>query len=92
MRALVIAGALAEVLTLWHTLRRYMAGLDGSYMLRDATWQPLMNPWLLIGINAAAMAWLAAVALGLGDDVAEHVDDEVGEAGVVVDGQLPARS
>jgi hypothetical protein len=92
MRALVIAAAFAEVLTLWHTLRRYMVGLDGSYMLRDAAWHPLMNPWLLIVINATATAWLAAVALGLGDDVAEHVDDEVGEAGVVVDGQLPTRS
>jgi hypothetical protein len=92
MRGLVIAAAFAEVLTLWHTLRRYMVGLDGSYTLRNVAWHPLMNPWLLIVINAAAMAWLAAVALGSGDDVAEHVDDEMGEAGVVVDGQLPTRS
>ena len=69
MRAIVIAASAAEVLTLWHTLRRYMVGLDGSLTLRHAAWQPPLNPWLLLVVNAAAMAWLAAVALGPGPGV-----------------------
>jgi hypothetical protein len=51
------------VLTLWQTLRRYMVGLDGSFTLQHASWHPPLNPWLLIATNAAAMAWLAVVAL-----------------------------
>ena len=89
MRVVVIATATAEVLTLWQTLRRYMVGLDGSILLRHASWTPLVNPWVLLTLNGAAVAWLASVALG-SDDVAEHVDDEVGRAGVVVDRQATA--
>lgn len=63
MRGIVVATAFAEVLTLWHTLRRYMVGLDGSLTLQHATWNPPINPWILIAINAAAIAWLASVAL-----------------------------
>ncbi|MEO8266781.1 MAG: DUF2142 domain-containing protein [Ilumatobacteraceae bacterium] len=63
MRVIVIAAAGAEVLTLWHTLRRYMVGLDGSLTLRHAAWHPPLNPWLLLAVNAAAIAWLGAVAL-----------------------------
>jgi hypothetical protein len=64
-RALVIAAACAEVLTLWHTLRRYMVGLDGSLTLQHAAWNPPLNPWLLIAINAAAITWLASQAIGV---------------------------
>jgi hypothetical protein len=60
---IVIAGGCAEVLTLWQTLRRYMVGLDGSFTLQHASWHPPLNPWLLIAINAAAIAWLCVVAL-----------------------------
>ena len=84
-RGIVIAGACAEVLTLWQTLRRYMVGLDGSFTLQHASWRPPLNPWLLIAINAAAIAWLGVVALSSGDDVAEHVDEVVGRSGVVED-------
>ena len=84
LRALVVAASCAEVLTLWHTLRRFMVGLDGSLTLRHATWEPPLNPWLLLAVNAASIAWLGAVALGSGDDVPEDVDDVVGRAGVVV--------
>ena len=63
MRGIVVATAFAEVLTLWHTLRRYMVGLDGSLTLQHATWNPPINPWMLIAINAAAIAWLASIAL-----------------------------
>ncbi len=87
MRAVVTAAACAEVLTLWHTLRRYMVGLDGSLTLQHAAWQPPLNAWLLIAINGAAMAWLAAVALGSADDVAEHVDQVIGRSGVVEERQ-----
>jgi Predicted membrane protein (DUF2142) len=65
-RGAVIAAACAELLTLWQTLRRYMVGLDGSLTLQHAAWNPPLNPWLLLAINAAAMAWLATVALGIG--------------------------
>jgi hypothetical protein len=88
MRVLVMAAAIAEVLTLWQSLRRYMVGLDGSLLLRHAAWTPSINPWLLLALNGAAVAWLARQALSSGSDVAEHVDDVVGRAGVVVDGQL----
>ncbi len=90
MRVVLIAGAAAEVLTLWHSLRRYMVGLDGSMLLRHASWTPSINPWLLLTLNAAAVAWLAGTALTSGSDVTEHVDDVVGRTGVVVDGQLSA--
>lgn len=63
VRGMVIATACAEVLTLWHTLRRYMVGLDGSLTLQNATWQPPLNPWLLLAVNAAAITWLAAQAV-----------------------------
>jgi hypothetical protein len=70
------------VMTLWHTLRRYMVGVDGSLILRRATWTPPLNPWLLLAVNAAAMLWIGSTANG-SDDVAEHVDDDVGRTGVV---------
>ena len=63
VRALVIAASCAEVLTLWHTLRRYMVGLDGSFTLRHAAWHPPLNPWLLLAANAAAITWLGVVSL-----------------------------
>jgi hypothetical protein len=66
LRVLMIAASCAEVLTLWHTLRRFMVGLDGSIFLRHAAWQPPLNPWLLLVINVAAMAWLATLALTSG--------------------------
>ncbi len=91
MRRFVIATACAEVLTLWHTLRRYMVGLDGSTTLQDPSWRPPLNPWLLLAVNGAAMAWLATMTLesadDSGDDVPEDVDDVVGRPGVVVDRQ-----
>ena len=90
MRNVVIAAAVAEVLGLWNTLRRYMVGLDGSLTLRGASWRPPINPWWLIVVNAAAMAWLCVVVLGSGDDVAEHVDDVVGGAGRVEQRQSTA--
>jgi hypothetical protein len=84
VRAFVVVAACAEVLTLWQTLRRFMVGLDGSTMLRHATWEPPLNPWLLLAVNTAAIAWLAALALGSGDDVPEDIDDVVGRSSVVV--------
>ena len=84
LRALVVAACCAEVLTLWHTLRRFMVGLNGSITLQHAAWEPPLNPWLLLVVNTAAIAWLGAVALGSGDDVPEHIDDVVGRSGVVV--------
>ncbi|HEX3089034.1 MAG TPA: DUF2142 domain-containing protein, partial [Ilumatobacteraceae bacterium] len=51
MRGMIAVAALAEVVTLWHTLRRYMVGLDGSLTLQHAAWQPPLNPWLLLTIN-----------------------------------------
>jgi hypothetical protein len=108
LRGLVIAAVAAEVLTLWHALRRYMVGLDGSRTLQHPAWHPPLDPWLLLVVNAAAMTWLVVLSEcfgapraggkhssdgpGSGNDVAEDVDDEVGEAGVVVDRQLPARA
>ena len=65
MQYVVFAAALAEVLTLWHTLRRFMVGLDGSLTMRHAEWQPPLNPWLLLAINGAAIAWLAAQATSM---------------------------
>jgi|GEM_PF-1381568 len=84
IKAFVVAAALAEVLTLWQTLRRFMVGLDGSLVLRHATWEPPLNPWWLLVVNTAAIAWLGAVALGSGNDVAEDIDDVIGRPGVVV--------
>ena len=66
MRRFLIAAVCAEVLTLWHTLRRYMVGLNGSTTLQDPSWTPPLNPWLLLAVNAAAMAWLAAMTLDSG--------------------------
>ena len=66
LRVLVVAASCAEVLTLWHTLRRFMVGLDGSITLRHAAWEPPLNPWLLLAINVAAMAWLATITLTSG--------------------------
>ncbi|MEP7045403.1 MAG: DUF2142 domain-containing protein [Ilumatobacteraceae bacterium] len=63
MIGIVAAAAGAEVLTLWQTLRRYMVGLDGSLTLRSPSWSPPLNPWLLIAMNAVAVAWLAAQTL-----------------------------
>ncbi|MEP7203738.1 MAG: DUF2142 domain-containing protein [Ilumatobacteraceae bacterium] len=63
MRVVVMCSAFAEVLTLWHTLRRYMVGLDGSFTLQHAAWNPPVNAWVLLAINAAAIAWLASLAL-----------------------------
>ena len=63
LRVLVVAASCAEVLTLWHTLRRFMVGLDGSITLQHAAWEPPLNPWLLLAVNVAAIAWLAAMAL-----------------------------
>jgi hypothetical protein len=69
MRGLVFAAACAEVLTLWQTLRRYMVGLDGSMTLQGAAWRPPLNPWLLLAVNAAGIAWLAVMALApIADD------------------------
>lgn len=87
MRRVVIAASCAEVATLWHTLRRYMVGLHGSITLRDASWRPPLNPWLLLAVNATAMVWLAQIALNSVDDVPEHVDDVVSRPGVVVQRQ-----
>ncbi|HEY4610186.1 MAG TPA: DUF2142 domain-containing protein, partial [Ilumatobacteraceae bacterium] len=73
-RALVVSAAAAQVLTLWNTIRRYTVGLHGSLTFRHATWTPPLNPWLLLLINAAAMAWLTSLALNpvrSVDDVAE---------------------
>ena len=39
-----------------------MVGLDGSLMLRHADWHPQLDPWLLMAINAAAMAWLVVLS------------------------------
>jgi Predicted membrane protein (DUF2142) len=61
---LVIAAAGAEVIVLWHTLRRYMVGLDGSFTMQHPAWRPPLNPWLLLAVNAAAIAWLAVLASG----------------------------
>ncbi len=63
LRGVVAAASCAEVLTLWHTLRRYMVGLDGSLTLQHASWRPPLSPWLLLIVNCAAMAWLATIAL-----------------------------
>jgi len=63
LRAMVAVAAAAEILTLWNTIRRYAVGLDGSLTFRHATWWPLLNPWLLLILNAAAMTWLATIAL-----------------------------
>jgi hypothetical protein len=82
MRAVVVAAAGAEVLTMWHTLRRYMVGLSGSTTLQGASWTPPLDAWLLLAVNAAAVAWLAATSLG-SDDVPEDVDDVVARPGVV---------
>jgi hypothetical protein len=62
LRVMVVAAVCAEVLTLWHTLRRYMVGLDGSLTLQHAAWNPPLNPWLLIAINIAAVTWLAVLS------------------------------
>lgn len=59
LRNIVIAASCAEVFTLWHTLRRYMVGLDGSLTLRHPAWTPPLNPWLLLVVNAGGIAWLA---------------------------------
>ena len=67
LRTIVIAASCTEVLTLWHALRRYMVGLDGSLTLQHAAWTPPLNPWLLLVVNAAGIAWLAALALGSHD-------------------------
>jgi Predicted membrane protein (DUF2142) len=63
VQAILGAAAVAEVLSLWQTLRRYMVGLDGSLTLRDASWTPPLNPWLLLVMNAAAITWLATECL-----------------------------
>jgi hypothetical protein len=68
MRGVVIAAAFAEVVTLWWTLRRYMVGMEGSLTMQHASWHPPINPWLLLAVNGAAIAWLCAVALASGDD------------------------
>ncbi|MEP7114233.1 MAG: DUF2142 domain-containing protein [Ilumatobacteraceae bacterium] len=64
LAGIAIAAAVSEVLGLWHTLRRFMVGLDGSFSLQHAAWRPPLNPWLLLAVNAAAMAWLTVLALG----------------------------
>lgn len=63
VRSLVVAASFAEVLSLWHTLRRYTVGLHGSLTLQHAAWHPLLNPWLLIVVNVAALTWLCWLAL-----------------------------
>ncbi|HEY4333785.1 MAG TPA: hypothetical protein VGM78_14490, partial [Ilumatobacteraceae bacterium] len=51
--AFVAAAAVAEVATLWATLRRYTVGTYGSWLFRGATWHPLLAPFALLAINAA---------------------------------------
>ena len=60
---LVVAGGLAEVLTLWATLRRYTVGVHGSWFFVHSRWQPPLNPFVLLALNAALFAG-AAVAFG----------------------------
>jgi hypothetical protein len=49
-----------EVLGFYQTLRRFMVGATGSVRLRGG-WEPPINAWILIVVNAAAagfVAWL----------------------------------
>ena len=86
VRAVLGSACVAEVATLYWTLRRYMVGWHGSLILRNAPWTPAVAAWLLIAANAVAIVWLARlVAL---HDVGEDVDQEVGAAGVVEDREL----
>lgn len=100
LRALLVSACIVEVATFHWTLRRYMVGMHGSLIMSDARWTPLVNAWLLIAVNAATMLWLVRLVCSddrsdersdeRSDDVGEDVDQEVGAAGVVEHGQLPA--
>ncbi len=59
--ALVVASGLAEVLTLWATLRRYAVGVHGSWFFVHSRWQPPLPPFVLLGLNAALFAGAALV-------------------------------
>ena len=64
MRGVVIAAACAEVLTLWHTLRRYMVGLDGSLTLQHAVVEPADEPVAPAGDQRRRDRLARQVALG----------------------------
>ena len=59
----VAAGVIAEVGTLWATLRRYTVGTDGSWLLRDQRWHPGVPPFALLGLNALLMTALGVWVL-----------------------------
>ena len=58
---LAIASGLAEVLTLWATLRRYTVGVHGSWFFVHSRWQPPLPPFVLLGLNAALFVAVAFV-------------------------------
>ena len=60
----VAAAVIAEVGTLWATLRRYTVGTDGSWLLRDQRWHPVVPPLVLTVANAGMMLALALWVTG----------------------------
>lgn len=54
-----------DVLAFHQMLRRYMVGADGNIALRAAAWQPPINAWLLIVLNALVAMGLVIALLRL---------------------------
>ena len=82
-RVVFALAALAEVSTLWATLRRYAVGTNGSWWFTGAVWHPQLPPFVLIAVNAALMLAIGVCAATLDGSV----PDEWGRDGSVLSGR-----
>ena len=59
IRAVLVALTwVIEVGAFWYTLRRYTVGVNGSWLFRDAAWQPGVAPMALVALNAVLIGGL----------------------------------
>ena len=59
LRAAIVALTwVIEVGAFWYTLRRYTVGVNGSWLFRDAAWQPGVAPMALVALNAVLIGGL----------------------------------
>ena len=98
LQVALIGASAVEMAAFVVSVRRYAVGVDGSWWLRHADhtsrW---LSPrgWVVVHLAVmiviAAWQWRAAAGPPepSSEHVAEHVDDDVGVAGVVEHGQLP---
>jgi hypothetical protein len=60
---LVVAAAIAEALAFWAVVRRYTVGTAGSWWLTNPTWDPVLEPRLLLAAHVVVVAGSAAALI-----------------------------